>query len=738
MRNIGVALKIGQLISRMKFLIVGCLFCLPFAGISQNYSMCPANGSKNISADMHFKLVFSATPVLQRAGNINLFKSDGTLVETIDLSKLPSGTPNTATWPWTETLNGSSVKVIKVVIEKNTAIICFANKAMNYDNGYYITADENIFSNSAAIGFKGIAVNEWSFTTRSKPVADFNYDLADDGTGDFATLQGVLDFIPSGNSTKTKIFIKNGIYIGLISSTGKNNITIEGENVDSVIIKAYNNNNLNNTGSSYRCMANISGSDLTFVNLTFINSTPNGGSQAETLKLSGDRNVIANCKFYSYQDTVLLSGKIYLKDCIIEGAVDFIWGSGSVFFQSCEIRANDNGYNVQARNDNGVRGYVFADCDITSTSSSISSHYLGRDAGTKYIYSEIVYLNCMLGSHIASAGWNSGRLTDASKILFAEYQSVNLTGELINTASRDKNSKQLTEAQNTQYRDLKWFFSGWMPVLPSYKTTKKPTVIITSPSKSTSIPYTDSLSINVFAKDPDGIISSVEIYADSILLHTSTSSPYTYTWSGFSVGKHVITAIATDSSGLKTTSAPIVLTVTIPVSRVEVSPDSVSLLVGEYFELSATVLPSDASNTYVTWSSGNKAIATVGSSTGKVKGVSVGTVAITASSRDGNKTDSCIVYVKQATSVEILQNPSKQGLIIYPNPAESMLNINFNNELTNNVNIEIIDITGKIVKKIQTDDLSNNLDVSNLPSGLYAVQVSDLKLTKSVIIKNDY
>src|SRR5690606_9167808 len=189
------------------------------------------------------------------------------------------------------------------------------------------------------LNFNGLAANQWIVKTKMQPASDREYTVAADGSGDFATLQGALDFIPNGNTNATKIYIKNGTYIGLVYSKNKNNITFEGESTDGVVIKAFNNSNLN-ASTHWRAVVYIQGNDLYLTKITMINSTPLGGSQAEALTMGGDRVIITNCKFFSYQDTQLLSGKVYLKDCLIEGDVDFIWGTGTVFYQSCELRAN--------------------------------------------------------------------------------------------------------------------------------------------------------------------------------------------------------------------------------------------------------------------------------------------------------------------------------------------------------------------------------------------------------------
>lgn len=73
----------------------------------------------------------------------------------------------------------------------------------------------------------------------------------------------------------------------------------------------------------------------------------------------------------------------------------------------------------------------------------------------------------------------------------------------------------------------------------------------------------------------------------------------------------------------------------------------------ETIQLSATVLPSNASNKNVTWSSSNTSVATV-TQTGLVRRVGKGTAIITVKTEDGNKTDTRTINVSYGlTSVSI-------------------------------------------------------------------------------------
>jgi uncharacterized protein YjdB len=73
---------------------------------------------------------------------------------------------------------------------------------------------------------------------------------------------------------------------------------------------------------------------------------------------------------------------------------------------------------------------------------------------------------------------------------------------------------------------------------------------------------------------------------------------------------------------------------------------------GGFETLIATVLPTNAANKAVTWSSSNTAVATV-SASGVVSGVSTGNATITVTTTDGNKTAICNVTVTRGGSSEV-------------------------------------------------------------------------------------
>ena len=81
----------------------------------------------------------------------------------------------------------------------------------------------------------------------------------------------------------------------------------------------------------------------------------------------------------------------------------------------------------------------------------------------------------------------------------------------------------------------------------------------------------------------------------------------------------------------------------IRVESIELDSEELELIEGNSISLVATILPEDAENQNVIWSSSNKAVASV--KDGEVTAVSVGEATITAKSEDGGKKATCVVTV---------------------------------------------------------------------------------------------
>lgn len=84
------------------------------------------------------------------------------------------------------------------------------------------------------------------------------------------------------------------------------------------------------------------------------------------------------------------------------------------------------------------------------------------------------------------------------------------------------------------------------------------------------------------------------------------------------------------------------------VTGITLTPDTLTLKIGDSKDLSWTITPYTATNKKITFASSNTSVVTV-SATGKLKAVGAGTAVITVTTVDGGFTDTCEVTVEEGT-----------------------------------------------------------------------------------------
>ncbi len=119
---------------------------------------------------------------------------------------------------------------------------------------------------------------------------------------------------------------------------------------------------------------------------------------------------------------------------------------------------------------------------------------------------------------------------------------------------------------------------------------KAPTVSLTSPANGASFTAPANLVCTASASDSDGSISRVDFYNGTTKIGTSTTSPYTFTYSNVPAGSYSLKAVAYDNLGAGATSTT--ATVTIAAATPTNQPPTVSVtspLNGSTFKAPATV-----------------------------------------------------------------------------------------------------------------------------------------------------
>ena len=160
--------------------------------------------------------------------------------------------------------------------------------------------------------------------------------------------------------------------------------------------------------------------------------------------------------------------------------------------------------------------------------------------------------------------------------------------------------------------------------------------------------------------------SSYQVVA-SVLPTNATNKKLTYTSSDASLatvdangkvsllkaGVVKVTAATTDGSALKAT---VTITIVTPVKSITLNDTSITKNVGSSYQVVASVLPSDATNKKLTYSSSNSSLATVDAN-GKVSLLKAGVVIITAAATDGSgvKATVTITIVTPVTTITLAE-----------------------------------------------------------------------------------
>ena len=450
----------------------------------------PANGAGELNVDVPLQITFDRAPVAGTTGKVRIFHEDGTLYDTVDMG-VDANTTASAPGPQSSRPIGGSSQSFNynpVIVTGNTAAVYPARK-LAYGQTYYVTLDPGTLTDAAGAPFAGLSdPNAWRVSTKAAGPAAGSTSLvvAADGSGDFNTVQGAVDFVPAGNTKRTVINVRRGTYTEIVYvASNKPFITVRGEDRAASVIQYANNNNFNPTSTTTRTMFGVDAPDFTLENITLHNTTPQGGSQAEAFRGNNNRIVLNRVNLKSFQDTLLLQGQSnqggFVNESYIEGDVDFLWGSGAVYFRNTELKMlRTDAFYTQVRNGADRNGFVFVNCRLTRA-PGITGAYLTRidpdvplsptPAGytNGFPFSQVVFINTVMDAHVRPDPWrfdnpsNAVNAANYPNIRFWEYNSTRPDGTAVDVSQRHPVSRQLTAAEAAQWSDPSFVLGGWSP-----------------------------------------------------------------------------------------------------------------------------------------------------------------------------------------------------------------------------------------------------------------------------------
>jgi PKD repeat protein len=109
-----------------------------------------------------------------------------------------------------------------------------------------------------------------------------------------------------------------------------------------------------------------------------------------------------------------------------------------------------------------------------------------------------------------------------------------------------------------------------------------------------------------------------------------------------------------------------------------------------------------------------------------------GTYTVILTAINGNCTDTTVFIVD--VTVGLNELASSSNLTIFPNPANETVNVSFEQNTNDLIQIELIDATGRVIAQNQSIEIGTNnvsFDVTNLSSGFYTVRLTNANGTEN-------
>jgi pectinesterase len=466
--------------------------CLPALAWGQGNSPMPspAPQATGISPDTQLSIRFDSPPTLGSAGLIRIHDADdGRVVDTLDLA-IPAS-PNRRMTPAEATADAAkkayqSTRIAgrdwhfrPVIVRDNVATIYPHHGVLAYGRRYRVTVDAGVLQ-PAAIA--------WTFATRkAAPAADSTrLVVAADGSGDFATVQGAVDFVPDKPARRTTIFIRNGFYEEIVSLAGKSNLILRGEHRDKVQVGYANNSAFNPGGRARWAFSIVNGEDIQLSSFTINNHAV---GQAEALMTRGERIVLSDMTLNGSGDALTTYGTLYVQDSKLTGHGDTILGYAAAYFLRTELVSI--GPFSWTRTPAGQHGNVFVDCRFIASEAPLPwaasapapvanpavvfARLPRNNSATRtadnFPHAEMVLINTRTQG-ISPEGWGPVEEApgfDSSQVRFWEFNTTDLQGKPVDVSRRHPVSRQLTLEKDAaliaDYKRPEFVLGGWKPVV---------------------------------------------------------------------------------------------------------------------------------------------------------------------------------------------------------------------------------------------------------------------------------
>ncbi|KAK4433905.1 putative pectinesterase/pectinesterase inhibitor 21 [Sesamum alatum] len=260
-----------------------------------------------------------------------------------------------------------------------------------------------------------------------------NAVVAQDGSGQFNSINAAIATVPPKNAVPFVIFVKAGLYKEYVQIPKKVKIVLIGEGPLKTRITGRK-NFAEGVKTYHTATVAVNADDFIAKDIGFENTAGAEGHQAVALRVSGDRAIFHNVHIDGYQDTLYAhTYRQYYRDCSISGTIDFIFGDSQALFQNCKFIVRKPKPNqacmvtAQGRVERHSLGaIVIQNGDFVAEPALLQvvppvKVYLGRPWK---LLSRTIIMQSNIGGFIAPEGWSEWAGTFALDTLFyAEYQN---------------------------------------------------------------------------------------------------------------------------------------------------------------------------------------------------------------------------------------------------------------------------------------------------------------------------
>jgi hypothetical protein len=485
-----------------------CISAGPAAALQTTPVLFPADGAREVNPDARLQLTFPSAPTVGTSGRITIHDAaDGTLVDALDLSipisPNPTGrvigvdgstrapVPPAPAGPENPGFQHTRIRdawfhFFPVQIRETTAIVQPHHGALTYGKSYVVRFDPGVVSTDGGPVTDIGGADGWTFSTKaaSPPADATRVVVAADGSGDFNTVQGAIDFAPTDGARPLEIFVRDGDYPELVYLSRKNNLTLRGESREGVVVHYPNNSAFNRIRPAFSV---TNANDIQLSTFTIRNDFI---GQAEALLIRGERNIVDRMTLNGSGDAFTTHGSIYMVDSLLTGDGDTILAYAALFCLRCEIRSV--GPFTWTRTPQGSHGNVFVDSTFIYVDRPLpwsitvavpegrkTPGVLGRlprngsatATSANFPYAEFVMIDSRTDG-VPPSGWGlveEQPAFDWSNLRIWEYNTTDLQGRLIDLSQRHPVMRALTLPQDAQiisdYRRPEFVLNGWSPVL---------------------------------------------------------------------------------------------------------------------------------------------------------------------------------------------------------------------------------------------------------------------------------